>query len=78
MGRFLDSNMNYTNNLTIKQQTYRIINVLNGANVDFFLNLCLYGLKFGMVRLDACIDAMGGFLESTTTDTNNSSIKKHT
>jgi hypothetical protein len=35
MGWFSNSNMTHTNNLTIKQQTYRIINV-NGANVEIF------------------------------------------
>ena len=43
-----------------------------------FLNLCLLGLKFGIVRLDACIDIMGGFPDANMTDTNNSSIKNHT
>jgi len=35
MGGFLDSKMSQTNNLTIKHQAYRIVNV-NGANVEFF------------------------------------------
>ena len=42
-----------------------------------WLNLFLLGLKFGMVRIDARIDAMGGFPDSNMTDTNNSSIKNH-
>ena len=41
--------------------TYRIIN-LNGANVDFFFNLCLYGLEFHeMLGQHTCIDGMEGF-----------------
>ena len=40
------------------------------ANFEFFLNLCLFGLKFGMVRLDACIDGMGGFPNSKKDRTN--------
>ena len=55
--------MTDTNHSSIKNHTYFLINVLHGANVDFFLNLCLLGLKFGMVRLDAHIDGVGGFLE---------------
>ena len=35
MGGFPNSNMIHTNNSTIKQQAYRIINV-NGANVENF------------------------------------------
>jgi hypothetical protein len=42
MGGFLDSNMTHTNNLKIKQQVYRIINV-NGANVFFFFfSICAW------------------------------------
>jgi hypothetical protein len=40
MGGFLDSNMTHTNNSTIKQQAYRIINV-NGANVEIF-SICAF------------------------------------
>ena len=29
-----------------------------------FLCVCCLGMKFGMVRLDACIDGVGGFLDS--------------
>ena len=43
-----------------------------------WLNLCFLRLKFGMVRLDAHIDTMGGFLDSNMNDTNNSSIKNDT
>ena len=50
------------------------MNVPHRANIDFLLNLCLLGLKFGMVRLDATIDAVGGFLDSSMIHTNNSSI----
>ena len=39
-----------------------------------WLNFFLIGLKFGMVRLSACIDAMGLFPDLNITDTNNSSI----
>ena len=35
-------------------------------------NLCLYALKFDMVRLDTCIDGMGGFPDSNITRTYNS------
>ena len=52
--------------------------VLQGSNIEFFFNLCWIGLKFGMVRPNACIDGVGEFLESNMTDTNNSSIKNHT
>ena len=37
----------------------------------------MYGLEFDMVRLDACIDGMGGFLDSKMTHTKNSIIKQH-
>ena len=47
-----------------------------GSMLIFKNFLCLLRLKFGMVRLDACIDDMGGFPDSNMTDTNNSSIKK--
>ena len=47
-------------------------------SIGSWLNLCLLGLKFGMVRLDTHIDAVGGFLGSNMTDTNNLSIKNHT
>jgi hypothetical protein len=40
MGGFPDSNMTHTNNSTIKQQAYRIINV-NGANVEIF-SICAF------------------------------------
>jgi hypothetical protein len=40
MGGLLDSNMTHTNNSTIKQQAYRIINV-NGANVEIF-SICAF------------------------------------
>ena len=43
-----------------------------------WLNLCLQGLKFGMVRLDATIEVVGGFPNSNMTETNNSIIKNHT
>jgi len=59
MGGFLDSNVSQKNNLKIKQQAYRIINV-NGTNVDFFFNLCSYGLKFDVLGQHTCIDSMGG------------------
>jgi hypothetical protein len=36
----------------------------------------VYGLKFDMVRLDACIDGMGGFLDSNMTHKKNSTIKQ--
>ena len=70
--------MTDTNNSSIKNHTYRLINVVHGANVDFFLNLCLFGLKFVMVRLDACINVLGGFPDSNMTNINNLSIKNHT
>ena len=34
--------------------------------------------KIGMVRLDTCIDGVGGFPDSNMNDTNNSSLKNHT
>ena len=34
--KFPDSNMIDTNNSSIKNDTYRLINVLHGANVEFF------------------------------------------
>jgi hypothetical protein len=75
MGKFLDSNMTRTYNSTVKQESYRIINV-NGDNVEFFFNLCLYGLKFhGMLGQHTCIDGMGGFLDSNMTQTKNYTIK---
>jgi hypothetical protein len=78
MGWFMDSNMTCTNNSTIKQQAYRIINV-NGANVDFFFNLCLYGLKFhDMLGQHTCIEGMKRFMDSNMTQTcqtNNLTIK---
>ena len=77
LGGFPDSNMIDTNNLSIKNYTYRLINVLHGANLDFFLNLCLLGLEFGMVRLDACIYGVGGFPYSNMADTNNLNIKNN-
>ena len=40
--------------------------------------MCLLGLKFGMVRVDECIESMGGFPDSNMTETNNSSIENHT
>jgi hypothetical protein len=40
MGGFLELNMTHTNNSTMKQQAYRIINA-NGANVDFF-SICAF------------------------------------
>ena len=40
--------------------------------------MCLYGLKFDLVRLDGCVDGMGGFQESNMTHTNNSMIKQQT
>ena len=49
-----------------------------GPTLIFFLNYCLLGLKFGIARLDAHIDTMGGFSDTNMTDTNNSSIKNHT
>ena len=78
VGGFPDSNMTDTNNSSIKNHTYRLINVLHGANADFFKNLCLLELKYRMVRLNTCIDGVGGFLYSNMTDTNNPSIKNHT
>ena len=36
VGGFLDSNMTDTNNLSIKNHTYRLINVLHSANVEIF------------------------------------------
>ena len=70
-----NSNMTHTYNLIIKQEAYRIINV-NGNNVEFFFNLCLYGLKFhDMLGKHTCIDGMGRFLDSNTTQTKNSTIK---
>ena len=36
MGEFEDSNMTNTNNLSIKNHTYRLINVLHGANIEIF------------------------------------------
>ena len=36
MEGFTDSNMTDTNNLSIKNHTCRLINVLHGANVEFF------------------------------------------
>jgi hypothetical protein len=75
MGGFPDSNMTRTYNSTIKQEAYRIINV-NGDNVEFVFNLCLYGLKFhDMLGQHTCIDGMGGFLDSNMTQTKNSTIK---
>ena len=41
-----------------------------------WLNLCLLGLKFGMVRLETHIGGVGGFPDSNMTNTNNLSIKK--
>ena len=35
-----------------------------------------YGLKFDMVRIDACIDCMGGLLDSNITHKKNSKIKQ--
>ena len=69
VGGFPYSNMTNTNNSSIKNHTYRLINVLHGDNVDFFFNLCLLGLKFGMVRLDKHIDAVRGFPESNMSNT---------
>ena len=71
MGGFPNSNMTDTNNSSIKNHTYRLINVLHGANIEFFFNLCLLGLKFGMVRLYTRIDGVGGFPDSNMNDTNN-------
>ena len=49
---------------------------MNGANVEFFFNLCLYALKFDMVIVDAYIDGMGGFQDSNMTHTKNLTIKE--
>ena len=48
-----------------------------GPMLNFF-NLCLLGLKFGMVRLDTWINDMGWFPNSNMNDDNNFSIKNHT
>ena len=40
--------------------------------------MCFLGLKFGMVRLDARIGNVGGFLDSNKIDTKKLSIKNHT
>ena len=68
MGGFQNSN-----NLTIKQQAYRIINV-NGANVEIFPICAFYGLKFDVLGKHTCIDAMGGFPESNMSQKSNSTI----
>ena len=61
MGGFQDSNMTDTNISIIKNHTYRLINVLHRANDEILKFFALLGLKFGMVRLDAHIDDVGGF-----------------
>jgi hypothetical protein len=71
----LELKMTCTKKSTIKQQAYRIINA-NGANVDFVVDLCLYGLKFhDMLGPHTCIYSMKGFMESNMTQTKNSTIK---
>ena len=49
-----------------------------GPHWEFFY-LCLYGLKFDMVRGDTCVDGMGGVWDSNMTHIHKySTIKKQT
>ena len=52
--------MTDVNNSSNKNHTYRLINVLRGANIEL-LYMCCLGLKFGMVWLGTCIEGVKGF-----------------
>ena len=62
---------------------YRVLNPaynkwhVNGANIEVF-QFVLVSIEIWLVRLDACVDGMGGFQDSNITHTNNSTIKQQT